>query len=280
MNNQLNNKTKKLKKMQYRTDMALEFGLEISSDFEDDVVKKTSVVVSKEISKRINKPEGRYVTVETASVVKGDKHEYNRVSIALANALKDMQLSNNTLIVALGNPDMTADSLGKRVLSHTMITRHMNALDNMPILSGIYPNVLGVTGIESFDIIKGVSTRTKPESILVIDSLAGATVGRIASAFQISDAGITPGSGISNHRTRLDKKSLGVPVISIGVPLVVYASTIINDAVGAVEKEYDNTIANMVVTPKDIDIFVSDCANIISRAINLAFFDTDFDGLL
>jgi len=263
-----------------RTDMALEFGLEISSDFEDDIVKQTSVTVTKELSEQIGKAEGNYITIETSSVKDGNKHDFTRVASAIADAIKKMNLSDNTLVVGLGNPDMTADSLGKRVLRHVMITRHLNQVDNVPNISGIYPNVLGVTGIESFDIIKGVASRSKPDSILVIDSLAGATVERIASAFQVSNAGITPGSGISNHRARLDEKSLGVPVVSVGVPLVVYASTIISDAFGGKPNQYDISIGNMVVTPKDIDIFVSDCANIIARAINLAFFDTDFDGLM
>ncbi|MCL2847313.1 MAG: GPR endopeptidase [Firmicutes bacterium] len=276
------NTTKSKQKDMLRTDLALEFGLEISSELENDIVKQTSISITKELSKQIGKPEGDYITIETSAVLDGNKHEFTRVAEAIANAIKRMEPSDNTLIVGLGNPDMTADSLGKRVLRHVMITRHLNSgeSDGIPRISGIYPNVLGVTGIESFDIIKGVASRSKPDSIIVIDSLAGATVGRIASAFQVSNAGITPGSGISNHRTRLDEKSLGVPVISVGVPLVVYASTIISDAFGGNASSYDKSIGNMVVTPKDIDIFVTDCAHIIARAINIAFFDTDFDGLM
>jgi len=266
-----------------RTDIAIEFGLEISSDFEDDIVKRTSVIVDKDYSKKIGKAEGDYITIETSVVNEGNKPEFTRVASAIADAILELTKKNNILVVGLGNPDMTADSLGKRVLDRTMITRHLKkgkGSQNMASVCGIYPNVLGVTGIESFDVIKGVVDRVNPDCVLVVDSLAGATVGRIASAFQVSNAGITPGSGISNHRTRLDKKSLGIEVISIGVPLVVYASTIIQDAFEGKAQEFDPSIGNMVVTPKEIDLLVVDCAAIIARAINIAFFGSDFDGLI
>ena len=260
--------------------MAIEFGADVHSDFEDDIVKRTRIVVDKEFSKKIGKPEGEYITVETCVVKEGNKPEFLRVSESLAESIEKLCTAKNILIVGLGNPDMTADSLGKRVLDNVMITRHLNYGADLPSTCGIYPNVLGVTGIESFDIIKGVVGRVKPECILVVDSLAGASVSRISSAFQISNAGITPGSGISNHRTRLDKKSLGCDVISIGVPLVVYASTVIEDAYGGNAEEYDANIGNMIVTPKDIDLLVSDCALVIAKAINIALFGTDFDGLV
>jgi len=263
-----------------RTDLALEFGADIKSDFKDDFVKQTAVRVDEEFSQKIGKPVGNYITVETKVVREGDKENFYRVSEALSKVIKKLANLKDVLIVGLGNPDMTADSLGKRVLDKVMITRHLETPKKMPKTSGIYPNVLGVTGIESFDVIKGVVSRTKPKCILAIDSLAGATVERVGSAFQISDAGITPGSGISNHRTRLDEKSMGRPVISIGVPLVVYASTIIHDAYNGKPEEYCASIGNMVVTPKDIDLLVTDCASIIASAINLAYFDTNFDGMI
>jgi len=261
-----------------RTDMALEFGAKINTEFSDDIVKRTAVTVDEEFSKKIGKPVGNYITIETSTVKEGNREEFLRVSKEIAKTINQLTNKKDILVVALGNPDMTADSLGKRVLDKVMITRHMPIYKTLAITSGIYPNVLGVTGIESFDIIKGTVTRTKPECVIVIDSLASATVSRLASAFQLSDAGITPGSGISNHRRRLDAKSLGRPVISIGVPLVVYASTIINDAVGAVtDRPLKSEIENLVVTPKDIDLLVNDCADIIAKAINLALFGEEFN---
>jgi len=263
--------------MNMRTDMAVEFGAKINTEFSDDIVKRTAVTVDEEFSKKIRKPVGNYITIETSTVKEGNRPEFNRVSQELAKSIKQLTKAKDILIVGLGNPDMTADSLGKRVLDNVMITRSMDYGKNLVVTSGIYPNVLGVTGIESFDIIKGTISRTKPECVIAIDSLASATVGRLVSAFQVSDAGITPGSGISNHRQRLDEKSLGRPVISIGVPLVVYATTIIEDAVGQKKKAFDSEIRNLVVTPKDIDLLVVDCASIIAKAINLAMFGDDFD---
>jgi len=264
----------------FHTDLAVEFGRNINIECENDVLKRSTVDVDKDYSKKSGKPVGRYITIESNVVKEGNKSCFVKVAEELAKSLENMMDSLNCLVVGLGNPDMTADSLGKRVLSKIMITRHLGYGKDMPNISGISPNVLGVTGIESFDIVKGVVDRIKPDVVLVVDSLAGATVGRIASAFQISNAGITPGSGVSNHRARLDKNTLGCQVISLGVPLVVYASTIIENATKGKIDKFDKDIGNMVVTPKDVDLLVGDCADIMARAINIAFFGTDFEGLV
>jgi spore protease len=136
------------------------------------------------------------------------------------------------------------------------------------------PSVLGITGIESYDIIKGVVDRTRPSCIVAVDSLASAAAGRLATAFQVSDAGITPGSGVGNRRLTLDKSSLGCPVYSIGVPLVVFVTTIVEEIFDARECERAQTklrdIADLIVTPKDIDILVAECAQIIALALNMA----------
>ena len=261
-----------------RTDLAIEFSKNISTEYSDDLIKKSVVKVGKDLSKKINKPVGTYITVETNAVKNFDKSDYKKVSAQIASSLDKLTDCNNCLIVGLGNPNMTADSLGKKALEKIMVTRHLESGKNIPIVSAIAPNVLGVTGIESFDIISGVVSKVKPNCVIVIDSLAGASVGRIASAFQITDSGITPGSGVSNHRIRLDKTSLGVAVYSIGVPLVVYASTIINDAFNDNLPNYDThnkEIFDMIVTPKDIDILVDDCAKIIASAINIKFYGDD-----
>ena len=259
-----------------RTDLAIEFAKDIRSDYENDFLKRTYVQVDKDFSAQTGKAMGDYITLESCVVKKGMRPNFKAVAAELAKAIKELMQGKSVLIVGLGNPDITADSLGKRVLGRVMITRHLKLPPSALTVSGICPNVLGVTGIESFDIVKGVVMRTKPDCVLVVDSLAGAATTRIASAFQVSNAGITPGSGVSNHRARLDVKSLGCTVVSVGVPLVVYASTIIEDAYGGNADDYDREIANMIVTPKDIDLYVEDCAQIIASAINLAFFDTDF----
>ncbi len=258
-----------------RTDMAVEFGLNASDTDGNDFLKRTVVDVNKAFSEKTGKAQGRYITVETSYVRAGQKTGFSKVAKEIARSITELTDARDCLIVGLGNPDMTADSLGKRVLDRVLITRHLSAGKDVPVLGGICPNVLGVTGIESYDIVKGVADRIKPGCVIAVDSLAGATVGRIASAFQISDAGITPGSGVSNHRARLDKKSLGCQVLSLGVPLVVYASTLIEDATNG-SADYDPEIGSLIVTPKDIDLYVSSCADIIARAVNLAFFGDEF----
>ena len=263
-----------------RTDMAVEFGFEISEERESGLYRRSVVHVDKALSEKTGKAQGKYITVETKVVRDGDRSGFMDIAEELSASLRELTSGENCLIVGLGNPDMTADSLGKCVLDRIMVTRHLHYGKGIPSISGVCPNVLGVTGIESYDIIKGVVGRIKPDCVIAVDSLAGAAVGRIASAFQLSDAGITPGSGVSNHRARLDRKSLGCTVVSLGVPLVVYASTIIEDAYGGQAEQYDSAIASMIVTPKDIDLYVADCANVIAKAINIAFFGADFEGLI
>ena len=235
-------------------------------------LKRTDVFVDKEMSEQLKKPQGKYITVETDAVKSGKRNEFDRVAKEFSCALKELIIGKSCLIAGLGNPNMTADALGKKTVQRLMITRHLPKDKDTPSVSCVVPNVLGVTGIESFDIVKGVVDRTSPDTVIVIDSLASAATSRLAAAFQASDAGITPGSGIGNHRMRFDKGSLGCNVVSIGVPLVVYASTIIEDAVGANNDGYDKEFASLVVTPKDIDLFVDDCAEIIARAVNICFF--------
>ncbi|MCL2062506.1 MAG: GPR endopeptidase [Firmicutes bacterium] len=254
-----------------QTDLALEFDSPITTEAENKFLKRTVVNVDEAYAKKIGKAAGQYITVETKAVREGSKSGYGRVSAEIAQAIVKLADCKSCMVVGLGNPNLTADALGKYVTDRILITRHIQQ-KGIPAVSAVCPNVLGVTGIESFDVVKGVVQRVKPECIIAVDSLAGAAAERIASAFQISNAGITPGSGVSNHRARLDKQSLGCTVISLGVPLVVYASTLIEDAFAGKAGRYDPNIGAMLVTPKDVDLYVTDCADIIARAINLAFF--------
>lgn len=200
----------------------------------------------------------------------------------------------STLIIGLGNKNMTADALGNKVCDKLIVTRHIydmiknefnHSLNN---LSAIAPQVLGVTGIETFDVLEGIVNKTKPDLVIIVDSLASQKTGRIATTFQLSDSGIIPGSGLNNPRMEISQKTLGVPVISIGVPLVVYARTISFDVMqslfnkagqGVLSEDrvseilnecVKDTVGDLVVTPKDIDVIVNDCAYILAVGINLA----------
>ena len=166
---------------------------------------------------------------------------------------------------------MPADSLGGKKGGRMGSTRRGVQRSAGGALSVLTPSVAGVTGVESFDVVAGVVERTRPDAVIAVDSLASAAASRIASAFQATDTGITPGSGVSNHRERLCRDSLGVPVVSLGVPLVVYASTLIEDATGKPCPAESEDVGNMVVTPKDIDLYVADCADILASAVMRAF---------
>ncbi len=245
------------------TDMAVEF-FKHKHTKDDGLIKYYEVTVDNDMSDKLGKPCGKYATLETDAVLKGNTKDYARVSDAIGECLKNYCRADKILAVGLGNPDLTADALGDRVFKRLTVNRHLSP---NKYLCALTPNVLGMTGIESFDIISAVVDRIRPDAVLVIDALTAAATGRIATAFQVTDSGITPGSGVENHRRRLDSESLGVKTVSVGVPLVVYSSTIAKDYCGAAEP----CRGDMIVTPKDVDILVEDCARIIAGAINNVF---------
>lgn len=237
-----------------RTDLASELINVKGRNFEG-ICKVSEIVLDAELAKKYGKGEGKYVTLETEALESYSDYEKTRLIKALKTELgKLMADRSKVLVVGLGNRKLTADALGAAVCER------LNAGDRLKAIS---PGVAGATGIESFDIVKGVTERIKPSCIVAVDSLAAAATSRVCRVVQLCDAGITPGSGVSNHREKLSRSTLGVPVISVGVPLVVYASTIIRDAGGD-----DSGFETLIVTPKDIDRLVDECATVISAAIN------------
>ena len=247
------------------TDMAVEF-CKHKHRKDDGLIKYYEVEVDESLSQKLGKPCGKYATLETTAVVNGENTEYTRVIDALSSCLKSYcKGCDKVMAVGLGNPDLTADALGDRVFKRLSVNRHL--ADDKKYLCALTPNVLGMTGIESFDIISAVADRVKPDVIVVVDALTAAAASRIATAFQVTDSGITPGSGVENHRRRLDESSLGIRTVSVGVPLVVYSSTIARDYCACDCRQH----GDMIVTPKDVDILVEDCASIIAGAINSAF---------
>lgn len=255
-----------------RTDMACDFMPQKNTS--EEYVRSFAVTVDAALAEKLHRPQGNYGTVESRAVPDRNRAEYQTVSRRLGETILKLlpRGVRSVLVAGLGNPGMTADSLGAKTCARLVATRHLPEAASAKAVSVLTPSVVGVTGIESFDVVAGVVERTKPDAVLAIDSLASAAVSRIASAFQVTDTGITPGSGVSNHRERLCKASLGVPVLSLGVPLVVYASTIIEDATGKeCPEETRDDVGNMVVTPKDIDLYVCDCADILASAVTYAF---------
>jgi len=197
----------------------------------------------------------------------------------------------NTLIVGLGNWNATPDALGPKVVSKCLVTRHLfkyapqELQGGMRPVSALAPGVLGITGIETAEVIKGVVEKVQPEVIIAIDSLAARSVDRIATTIQLADTGINPGSGIGNKRIGINEETMGVKVIAIGIPTVSHAAVIAQDAI---EKYIQSTGAspgdtttvinnilqpfggNLTVTPKEIDTLIEDTAHIISGGLSIA----------
>ena len=168
-------------------------------------------------------------------------------------------------VVGLGNSSLIADSLGARVTNNLLITRNMPDFSpkEFGLLSAFTPGVLGANGIETFDIITGIIEKTKPDVLLIIDSLCASSPARLGNCFQASDTGITPGAGVDNAQKGLSFQALKTPVIAIGVPLMIYAHTLCD---GSKPKHTES----LIVTPKEIDLYIKTCSHIISNAINLA----------
>lgn len=317
-----------LQKYGVRTDLALEAkemaegpgGMQIpgiqSETIEEDGIKITQLHVQNEQgAAAIGKMVGHYVTIEVPGLRNQDTVLQDRVATRFAKHFEDFldKLSINkmarVLIVGLGNWHVTPDALGPLVVENVMITRHFFELMPDQVapgyrpVSAVAPGVLGITGIESSDIVQGIVDQSKPDLIIAIDALASKALERVNTTIQIADTGIHPGSGIGNKRRGLTQEILGVPVIAIGVPTVVYASTIVNNTFDMIRNHMNkhNADSNQVlglmnqmqenerlqfvkevldpighdllVTPKEVDEFVEDIANIIASGLNAALHD-------
>lgn len=243
----------------------------------------------------MGKKKGKYISFETDAVILRNVEEYENISKAISEVLQTLieNKEGSLLVVGLGNESMTPDSIGPEVVKKILVTRHIfNFLpdevdDRMTSVCAVAPGVLGVTGIESKDIIDGICKNADISAIIVIDALAARRSERMFSTFQLTDTGIEPGAGVGNKRSSISKEALGIPVIAIGVPTVVYASSLIYDAAvnmfssltgqdeaqveGAARQMSAFSEDDMVVTPKEVDIIIKDCAKIIADGINLAF---------
>lgn len=302
-----------------RTDLAVEArelykGREIPGVRVDEKhlegIKVTKVkILNEEGEKAMGKPVGDYITIEAPGLIERDLDLEEEVAKVLADIIKEIaNLTENTqvLVVGLGNWNVTPDALGPRVVSNIVVTRHLKEYapqqfgDEIRSVSAISPGVLGITGIETAEILKGVVDRIKPDLIITIDALASRRLERLSTTIQISNTGISPGSGIGNRRLSITEQSLGIPVIAIGVPTVVDAVTIANDTIeylteellkqtkeespfyevlknmsqqekySLIQEVLTPYVHNLVVTPKEIDLLVRNIASIISRGINLA----------
>ncbi len=297
--------------MSIRTDLALEAHEvcreEAKKEAEIDGVKAdvhkdgsitvTAIEITNENgAKALGKPIGSYITIESPNL-KYSVEEYENTCKKIADVLGKMIGSTGDrpiLIAGLGNTEITPDALGPAVMSKLIITRHMKTHmgeyfgSDFSNVCAVAPGVLGTTGIETASVIKGVADEVEPSVIIAVDALAARSIDRISTTVQISDTGIRPGAGVGNRRDILDKDTLGVKVISVGVPTVVDAATIAIDSLDAALEELDNTtlsdndkeyiinhalsknISRLVVTPKDIDLVIERAAKTVANGINLA----------
>lgn len=238
-------------------------------------------------ARAIGKPIGTYVTIEQSGLAQTRSSALTRcIGQQLKQLLGEVR-PGGALVVGLGNRELTPDSLGPRVMQHILVTRHLftqlpELLDErVQPVSVLAPGVMGSTGMETGEVVQAVVQRVRPGCVVVVDALAARSTSRILNTVQLTDAGVSPGSGVGNHRDALTRETLGVPVVAVGVPMVVHASTILRDALeriagesgagldlGALLRDMDGE--NLVVTPVMIDEAVRSVAALLAEGIDLA----------
>ena len=247
----------------------------------------TVVIETENGAKTMGKPKGTYITIEAGNMDEEDEDYHREISTQLARVIKKLvpvkKEELSVLVVGLGNRAVTPDSLGPRVVDNLYITRHILneygkfafGKEGVNRISSIVPGVMAQTGMESMEIVAAVVKETKPDFVIVVDALAARNTKRLNRTIQVTDTGINPGSGVGNHRNAINKENLGVPVISIGIPTVVDAATIVADAVNAnremTEKIMSPQLNGMFVTPKNIDDTIKQLGFLVSEGLNIAF---------
>ena len=279
--------------MDYRTDLAMERtvypgglgeGVAVQTQH-DGAAEITWVRIhTPQAAKRLGKAEGTYWTMTHPELPNLSPEERIEVARQVAQTLRIMlPPKGDVLVLGLGNRRMTADALGDRVVSGILVTRHMQE-DSLRGVCAMSPGVLGITGVETAELALGLVERLKPAAVLVVDALAAMETSHIGTTIQLTDTGIHPGSGVGNHRMGITQETMHVPVIAMGIPMVVYSSTIVRDALKNIlsaEKNDDDAHAmaeqlvgqakaDLVVTPRNIDELVAGLADMLALAVNSA----------
>lgn len=281
------------------TDLAMEAGAKgsLHTDQLSGGVERTVVEIQDGMTAaQMGRPMGKYVTLSCPQQMSIELTMRRALSRALADTLGEMlpRRCRTVLVTGLGNRSVTPDALGPRTVERVLVTRHMNGClpedvaSRMANVCAAAPGVLGVTGIETAEVLAGIIRHVRPDAVIAVDALAARDSRRICSTIQIADTGITPGSGVGNHQRALTRETMGIPVIAVGVPMVVYASTIARDAVeilseadgasgeeeeklmACVEKVVSEQLGDLIVTPREVDALVERMAGIVAEGINLA----------
>ena len=219
--------------------------------------------------------EGAYLTLDVSPLWRREEDAFPRAVRAVAALLGPLLPEEGPVLAAgLGNQAMTPDALGPRSLDHLLVTRHLGeALPQLRPVAGLGAGVLGTTGMEVAEWVRGAAEQVGPAAVIVVDALAARDLERLCATVQIADTGLVPGSGVGNHRMALNRETLGVPVISVGVPTVVDAETIARDLLGeagAVPKALNGRGRRFFVTPESIDQKIRDLSKVLGYGINLA----------
>ncbi len=285
--------------LQRRTDLALEArelwmeaaeeqtkleGVKSTEGEREGYPVTTVEILDEQGTQALGKPVGRYVTVELSGLAQREENAFPRAARALAAELAELlRLPEGApaLVVGLGNRAITPDAVGPGAADHTMVTRHLVAqlpehFGSFRPVSALAAGVLGTTGVESGELVKALCDKIHPACVIAVDALASRSMKRVCTTVQLADTGIVPGSGVGNHRHALNRETLGVPVIAVGVPTVVDAATITADILqeaGAGDLDpaaLGGVGSDLMVTPRDIDQRVADMAKVIGYGINLA----------
>lgn len=239
-------------------------------------------ILSEDAAREIGKPQGRYLTLELDALIRREEDAFPRACKALSTLLRELLPHPNdgpVLIAGLGNRMITPDAIGPQAADHVIATRHLVAqspaifADWRPV-SALAPGVLGQTGVETGEVICGVLDRVRPAAVIAVDALAAGRLSRLLRTVQLADTGITPGAGVGNARAALNKETLGVPVIAVGVPTVVDGATLaheISSQLGQPACEaLDDLSQPVMITTRDIDREVADISRMIGYAVNMA----------
>jgi len=304
-----------------RTDLAIEAyeamslekggevpGVSMEQEEADGIQVNRMEIFSEEGARNMGKKQGHYTTLEVPGLRQKNTQLQEKVAMKLGEELRrfiDMPLDKTVFVVGLGNWNVTPDAIGPRVVKDVFITRHILSFEPDVLGEGfrpvsvLAPGVLGLTGVETGEIILGVVEKIKPDMVVTVDALAARNLNRLNTTIQIADTGINPGSGVGNKRMAINNETIGIPVIAIGVPTVIDAAIIALDAMKLLSEEVEKqgggkTVAsllkalspqeqdqlvhqvlqpysgNLMVTPKEVDTLIEDISRVISGGINSA----------
>ena len=287
-----------------RTDLAIELaqplleaeklpeGLKVHTQTHGAVEITCVQIASPKASQQLQKPCGRYITIQTPPLWNSLLDPQQEIDAA-ADCIRSLLPQEGTvelgemlaaaetregavLVVGLGNSSITPDALGPQVAQHILVTRHLTeelarslGMGSLRKTAALIPGVLGQTGVESGELTAALVNFIQPSAVIVVDALAAQDYGRLGRTIQISDSGIAPGSGVQNSRKELSRRTLGIPVLSIGVPTVIDAATLAAQLTGSSCEQAHQTA---MVTPREIDRLIGHSAKFIALAINKALY--------